>query len=292
MISRTLVALAVVLLALGLGCATAKTSVPNLTPIPREAGGHLLLIGGGPKPDPIVDLFLRLAGGAEASIVVLPLASEDSREAGADYVKLFESRGARHVRVIQIDDRRDSLRGEYAEAISKAGGVFLAGGDQKRIVDRILDTPIYEALVAMRQAGGVISGTSAGTACQSDPMLTGFGDEESMRAGNIVTSRGLGFIEGVIIDQHFVKRQRQNRLLSVVLEHPDRLGIGVDEGTAIWVRPDRSLEVLGLGWVEIFDPAQAVVATDSEGRLSATGVIFHALRAGQRYHLATRTVLE
>lgn len=290
MISRRTI-LATVACAL-LGCASSKVSRPDLTPIPKEAGGHLLLIGGGEKPTPIVDLFIRLAGGPEASIIVLPLASEDSREAGADYVKLFGSRGASKVRVIQIDDRRDSLRAEYADAIRGAGGVFIGGGDQKRIVDRILDTPIYDALVAMRAGGGVIAGTSAGTACQSDPMLTGYGAEDVIRAGNVVTSRGLGFLEGVIIDQHFVARQRQNRLLSVVLEHPEQLGVGVDEGTAIWVRPDRTLEVLGLGWVEIYDPGQARVNRDEEGRLSAKGVTFHVLTAGQRYHLATRTVLE
>ena len=275
-----------------LGCGATAVARPKLEPWPREPGGHLLLIGGGSKPTPVVDKFIRLAGGASASIIVLPLASEDSREAGADYIKLFGERGATRVRVIQIDDRRDSLRAEYAEAIRSAGGVFLTGGDQKRIVDRILDTPIYDALVAMRARGGVIAGTSAGTACQSDPMLTGFGAEDAIRAGNIVTSRGLGFLEGVIIDQHFVVRQRQNRLLSVVLEHPDKLGVGVDEGTAIWVRPDRTLEVLGIGWVEIYDPAQAVIAHDSEGRLSAKGVTFHVLTTGQRYQLSTRTVLE
>ncbi len=275
-----------------LGCSAAPNVSPPLTALPNEVGGHLLLIGGGAKPTPVVDLFIRLAGGAEAPIIVLPLASEDSREAGADYVSLFGARGASNVRVIHIDDRRDALRAEYAAAIREAGGVFLTGGDQKRIVDRILDTPIFGALVAMRARGGVIAGTSAGTACQSDPMLTGSGAEDVIRAGNVVTARGLGFIEGVILDQHFVARQRQNRLLSVVLEHPDRLGIGVDEGTAIWVRPDRSLEVLGEGWIEIYDPAQAIITHDAEGRLSAKGVTFHVLTAGQRYQLATRTVIE
>ena len=65
-----------------------------------------------------------------------------------------------------------------------------------------------------------------------------------------------------------------------------------DDKTAIWVRPDRTLEVLGIGWVEIYDPAQAVIAHDSEGRLSAKGVTFHVLTRGQRYQLVTRTVLE
>lgn len=272
-------------------CASTPSAQVQLTPIPRVEGGHLLLIGGGKKPEPIVDHFIRLAGGRDAKLVVLPLASEDSREAGADYVKLFRSRGAQTVQVIQIDDRRDAMRQSYAQAIRNATGVFLTGGDQGRIVDRILDTPVYEALVAMRRAGGVVAGTSAGTACQSDPMLTGHGAEDVMRANNVVTTRGLGLFEGVIIDQHFVARQRQNRLLSVVLEHPEKVGIGVDEATAVWLTPDRVVHVMGEGWVQIFDATTAKVAHDDQGRLSVSGMAEHVLTAGQRYDLTTRTVL-
>lgn len=258
---------------------------PHVAGAPRQAGGHLLLVGGGERPPEVVELFVRLSGGSEGSIVVLPLASEESRESGAYYQSLFGAAGAREVRVVHVDDARDAHRREYIESIDRAGGVWLGGGDQSRITSRLLDTPLMEAIRRLLDRGGVVGGTSAGTACQSDPMLTGDGAEDRIEAGNVATARGLGLFPGVVIDQHFVARQRQNRLISVVLENPTLVGIGIDEATAIWVGPDRRrLEVVGRGTVFVFDAREAAVARHG-ALLGASGVAVAVLVPGQRYDL-------
>ena len=283
MIGKLIAAVALVLLA---GCAHEP---PIVYPSIADKG-HLVLIGGGPKPADVVQLYVDLAGGPKANIVVLPLASEDSREAGADYIDLFRAHGAGRVTVVQIDDRRDAYRAEYARIIGEATGVFFSGGDQSRIASRIVDTPILDAVRSVKARGGVVGGTSAGTACESDVMLTGAGDESTLAPHNMVVSRGIGLFEGVVVDSHFVARRRFTRLQSVVLEHPQLLGIGVDEGTAAWVKPDGTMEVRGLGAVVVYDASRAQTSVRN-GKFVAPGMSTYSLTAGQQFDLRGRQVL-
>ncbi len=269
-------------LMLVLGCGTTGTAA---TPASEhgQPGGHLVLIGGGAKPEAAMRLFVELGGGAEGRFVIMPLASGDSRDTGAYYIELLRKYGARKVEVVHVDDRRDALRATNIAAVAGATGVWFSGGDQRRITSRLVGTPLLEALVAMKQRGGVVGGTSAGTACQSHIMLTGDGDVDTLKSGNIAVSRGLGLApDSVIIDQHFVARRRQNRLLSVLLENPGYIGIGVDEGTAAWFRPDGTVQAVGDGWLMIFD-ATAAAMHENAGKRSARGIALHILANGERF---------
>lgn len=279
--ARLAACLAACLAALAGGCA--HEPVHEAPPIGDH--GNLVLVGGGSKPPEAMRLFAELAGGPRAHIVILPLASGDSREAGADYVVLFGELGVSDVRVVHIDDRRDALRPEYARIVREATGVFFGGGDQSRIAARILDTPILDAVREVKGRGGVIGGTSAGTACQSAVMLVGGGNERILRAGNVAVTRGIGLFEGVVVDSHFSQRRRFTRLKSVVLEHASLLGVGVDEATAAWVKPDGTLEVLGRNSVTIYDATQASVTRADDGDLAAQGLKEYTLTAGQRFDL-------
>jgi cyanophycinase len=125
-------------------------------------------------------------------------------------------------------------------------------------------------------------------------MLTGEGDFTVVRGGNVEVKEGLAYVTEAILDQHFVARQRQNRLISVVLEHPELPGIGVDERTSIWIRPDRTFEVMGEGWVMVFDARKARVRTDgaaAKPKLAADEMVTRILIAGDRFDLRTASVL-
>ena len=125
-------------------------------------------------------------------------------------------------------------------------------------------------------------------------MLTGEGDFTVVRGGNVETKEGLGYVTEAILDQHFVARQRQNRLISVVLEHPELPGIGVDERTSIWIRPDRTLDVMGEGWVMIFDARRSVVRTDgaaAKPKLATDELATRILVAGDRFDLKSGSLL-
>ena len=260
--------------------------------------GHLVLIGGGSKPRMVLRTFVELAGGSDAPIIVIPTASGDP-DTGEYYEKLFvDEVGCTHVTALPIKTREDAASPEYVSMIDSAGGVFFSGGDQNKILAALAGTAVGSAISRLYWQGKVIGGTSAGTACQSDPMITGEGDFSVIEADNIELKPGLGFFPEIIIDQHFVARRRQNRLISTVLEHPERLGIGVDEATAVWLKPNLTFQVLGRGWVFVYDALDSKVQRsaprkgEEQGKkLGVTNLKTHILLPGARFSLKRRCPL-
>jgi cyanophycinase len=256
--------------------------------------GHLVLIGGGDKPDDAMAKFIELAGGPQAPMVAIPTASEDS-DVGYYYSNLFrDTYGCPNVVTLDIKNRADAARPDFVALAAAAGGIFFGGGDQTRITRAILDTPVGNAIAAAFARGAVVGGTSAGTACQSPLMITGEGDFTVIRAGSVELWRGFGFFRDVVVDQHFIARQRSNRLISVILEHPQLLGVGVDENTAVWVRPDGTFQVLGERCVMVVDAGDAAIRRrpDRGGQddLGVHGLRVHVLLRGELFDLATRSV--
>jgi cyanophycinase len=148
----------------------------------------------------------------------------------------------------------DEAKGAKLRAqLSRATGVFFTGGDQSRIMDVLADAALLAALRERYAAGVVFGGTSAGTAIMSPTMITGDGDFTVIDAEQVKVRSGLGLLPGVIVDQHFVKRQRQNRLFGLVLRSPGERGVGIDEGTALLVTGERKAEVVGSGPVVLVD---------------------------------------
>jgi cyanophycinase len=257
--------------------------------------GHLVLIGGGEKPPEALRKFVELAGGPHALIVAIPTASTEP-DTGAYYVKLFrEEYGCANVVALEIKRKADAMRADYAELAARAGGVFFGGGDQIRITNALLGTPVGAAIADAFNRGAVIGGTSAGTACQSDPMITGEGDFKVIRANSVELWHGFGFFRGVVVDQHFIARQRSNRLISVILEHPDLLGVGVDEDTAVWVRPDDTFQVMGRSCVMVLDAKGAEVTRKPVDTgldlLGVHGLKVQILLPGETYDLSRRAVI-
>lgn len=254
-----------------------------------DAGGHLVMIGGGNRPDIVMDRIIALAGGEEASIVIIPAASEDPLDSSLYARHQFETRGARNVKFLILEKGRVDLA-ENLEAVRQAGGIFFTGGDQNRLTDYLNGTALLEAVRDVHRRGGVISGTSAGAAVMSAVMITGDenpavpeGQESftSIQSGRIVTAPGFGFLTQAVVDQHFVRRKRHNRLMSLILENPSLIGIGIDEETAAVVGPDGRMEVVGNSLVVVYDARKArAIATDEHGHLSALDISVHLLKNG------------
>ncbi len=269
---------------------------PALAGGPPPLAGHLVLIGGGDKPSDAMRKFVELAGGKDAPIVVIPTASGEA-DAPDYYEKLFrEELGCTDAVSLRIRNRADASRSDFVALARKARGVFFGGGDQIRITNALLGTPVGDAIAAAFAEGAVVGGTSAGTACQSERMITGEGDFTQVRTRSVELWQGLGLLpRNVVVDQHFLRRQRQNRLLSVVLENPELLGVGVDEGTAIWVRPDGTLQVLGESGVMVFDAKGAALSRqprpNGQDLLGVRGLTLHLLLPGDTYDLRTRRPL-
>ncbi|MDH4271314.1 MAG: cyanophycinase [Candidatus Aminicenantes bacterium] len=266
--------------------------------LPRTKG-YLFIIGGGDRPESMMQRFVEMAGRfGNGKIVVFPMASSEPEETGAGLVSEFASLGARQVENL-ILTREQALSESSVHMLDGAGGVFFSGGDQSRQMAVLRQTPLHRRLLELYDQGCVMAGTSAGAAVMSEVMITGEerrkveeGHEfETLEAANIVTSEGLGFIRTAIIDQHFVTRKRHNRLISLVAEKPFLLGIGIDEETAIIVSPDETFEVLGRKSVVVYDASRADTDVTSSGLIALRGVAMHVLVGGDRFDLKAREVV-
>lgn len=275
-----------------------QTPAPKVSaskvPAPK---GHLVIIGGGARPEAVMKKIIALAGGEKARMLIVPMASSEMLETAKAQREQLLKLGVTNVDFLICDSVSANADSNLAK-INAATGVFFSGGDQNRLTAALRGTKSLEAIWNVYRKGGVLSGTSAGAAVQSQIMLTG--DEaiskdtinaySMVRKGNIVTADGFGFVRSVIIDQHFVKRKRQNRLLTLVLEHPELVGVGIDEATCIIVKPNNTFEVLGDATVQIFDARKAKnIRTDKSGNLAADDVRLSILPSGATYALPTPT---
>jgi len=205
----------------------------------QEPPGTCLLAGGGKLPKEIFARFVELAGGDQARVVLIPTASEsadDPKEADSLRELWRKERGA-EITVFHTRDRAKADDEAFCAPLRTATGVWIGGGTQKRLADAYLGTRTEKELMALLARGGVIAGTSAGTAIQTRTMI-----QEGMEDPIVAT--GFDFVPGVVSDQHFLKRQRLPRLLTVLGRNPGLFGIGVDESTAAEIRGD-TLRVIG-----------------------------------------------
>ena len=260
---------------------------------PATARGTLYIVGGGPQPAALVQEFVDLAGGrGKARIVVFAMASASGARSGEAKAADLRALGA-DARNVWIT-REQAMTDSVARLLDGVTGVWFGGGDQNRLADVLRGTPTGRAIHARYVAGAVIGGTSAGAAVMSAVMITGSErtpggarpdttlDWVTIARDNTSTTDGFSLMDNAVIDQHFVRRKRHNRLISLVLERAPHLGAGIDESTALVVRPDGTWQVRGASVVVIYDARQAVV-TPAGQVLGASGVRMHVLPAGSSF---------
>ena len=229
----------------------AAIAVAAQKPAEGPKKGSLVVVGGGRIPKSVSGKFIALAGGADARFVYIPTAAEDqalTKQTGDESPKLF---GLKNVTVLHTRDRNEADTGQFAAPLGKARGVWFGGGRQWRLVDSYLGTRVQKELIALLDRGGVIGGSSAGATIQGSYLVRGAreGNEVMMAKGY---ETGMGFLRNVAVDQHINTRQRETHLKEVIAAHPDLLGIGLYESTAIVVQGDQ-FEVIGDGKVAITD---------------------------------------
>ena len=256
--------------------------------------GWIVPIGGAEEKNSdarILERFVALCGGGEADIVVIPTASQLA-STGARYQGIFSELGAGRVTSIDFDTRRDTEERNRLRLIEQASGIFFTGGNQLRISTVLGGTPIAQ-LIRARNANGVhVAGTSAGASILSEHMIA-FGKEgSSPTAGSVRLAPGLGLTNRFIIDQHFRQRDRLGRLLAALAYNPYLVGIGLDEDTAAFIRPDNTLEVEGSGAVTVVDAGgvefSSMSQVEEDQPVCLLGLTVHILVAGATFNLHTR----
>jgi cyanophycinase len=219
--------------------ATAAAQWPAIDP--AGLPGTRILAGGGKMPDAVYERFLALAGGAEmARIVLIPTASgsaDEAAERAKTLARWQQAHPGYRFEVLHTRDRATADREEFTAPLRSATAVWLGGGVQQNLADAYLGTRVERELQALLARGGVVGGTSAGTAIQTKVMIASGKDAPVM-------ATGFDFVPGAISDQHFLARKRLPRLQQALALHPGCFGLGIDEGTAVEIG-GRTLTVHG-----------------------------------------------
>ncbi len=271
------------------------------------AVGNLMIVGGALRTDnaAVYNKYLELAGGVNAKVVIFPTASSSlssSKRFKADLVALGLK--TENVTVLDLDRKNYAVQNvnpDLVKQVQDSSAVWFVGGDQARIARALFlaggqDSPVLTAVRGVYAKGGVIGGSSAGASIQASVMPSSFGipmdtldfGMSSTLGGRGVTlSRGLGFFSAGVVDQHFNTYQgRHARMARYLLDGKDKVGFGLDENTALWVKANGTLEVLGTSSLTIMDASKATLEDGPLG-VSMKNLVFSYLESGDQYNPAS-----
>ncbi|MUP40989.1 cyanophycinase [Gramella aestuarii] len=257
--------------------------------------GKLFIIGGGKRPPELVQKLIDVSDLKESNyIVILPMASAEPDSAVYYAAQQFTELGIEKDRIKGFNFEKNRQNVEQLDSLSKAGLIYISGGDQNRFMEVVLNSPIADAIKSAYRNGATIAGTSAGAAVMSKKMITGdefkhteyTGDFRTIESENIELKEGLGLLENAIVDQHFIQRMRMNRLISTAIENPEEISIGIDESTAILVEGD-SVEVLGVSQVIVLKNKDEN-KTVKNGLLGTRGLDLSVILPGEKFSLINK----
>ena len=259
---------------------------------PSQVGpdnGSLLLVGGGVTPE-IGRQFIALAGGVEVPMVVIPTAggaAEYSQQTPVS--QLLRQLGAKQVEVVHTNDRELASNLDFVQPLVTAKGVFFEGGRQWRLVDAYQGTRTEQMFWQVLERGGVIGGSSAGATIQGSFVARGDTRHYQIMVGD--HQQGFGFLKNVTVDQHTLARNRHYDMFQILQERPELLGLSIDEMTGIVVAGDQ-FEVIGESYVLVYDGGFWSREGWSMKKLPPSNSLFYFLKAGDRYDMAKRIVVD
>ena len=240
----------------------------------------LVAIGGGKRPPAAIKQFVNWAGAEQSKILIITWASGVPQESFDGIKKDFAAYKIAVFENAPFAPLTDATRQEFLAQLKNSTAVFFTGGDQNRIMDVLKDEELYTALRERYAAGVIFGGTSAGTAAMTTPMMTGEANLKIIDGAKVGTRKGLGLLPDIVLDQHFIVRQRENRLFGLILQNPTLLGIGIDEDMALLVEDNRLAEVVG---------DTQIMFVDANKRKGA--MLIHLLKAGERFDLKKRKMI-
>ncbi len=257
----------IMLVALLSGCAPDSRNSDVTADGPK---GSLFIIGGGSRPEAMINRMIDEANLRNSGYAaILPMSSSVPDSAIIWSSEQFNRNGINNVAGFNFEQDSQPNQ-QWVDSLSNASLIYISGGDQSRFMSIVAGTPIEKAIHDAFEKGAVIAGTSAGAAVMSEKMITG--NElrnpdytetfRTIESKNLELINGLGLLKTAIIDQHFIWRSRHNRLFTAVIEHPDIIGIGIDESTAILVKGNTA-EVIGDSQVMVFsNPEKSAIEKD------------------------------
>jgi cyanophycinase len=263
------------------------STAPNCTIGPEN--GSLVIIGGNLKSELIYQRIISLAGGYNASIVVVPTAGgEPNYNQNFSTAAAFRELGATNVTVLHTYDPKIADTEEFITPLKEANAVFFGGGRQWRLVDAYAGTRTEAAFKDVLTRGGVISGSSAGASIMGSFLARGDTSGNDILVGDHTV--GFGYLKDAAIDQHVLARNRHFDMFQILDVKPELLGIAIDEDTAVVVQQNEA-EVIGSTYVLVYDGG-FWSRDGSGGKHHLPEKKFYFLRHGDRYNLAERAVID
>lgn len=254
--------------------------------------GKLFIIGGGDRSDELMTQLINLSELKKKDyIVVLPMSSAEPVESFTYFKAQFQKLTPNPIIMMNYDKTMVNNK-VLNDSLQNAKLIFISGGDQTRFMDVVKNTPVYTAIHKAYENGSTIAGTSAGAAVMCEHMITGnqklqtkYSETfDNIRYDNLETTVGLGLIKNVIIDQHFLKRSRYNRLLSALVEFPDHIGIGIDESTALIVR-NKEIEIAGESEVIVVKKPKRITKSQKDNLVSIKSLEMGVYTQGQKFKI-------
>jgi cyanophycinase len=257
--------------------------------------GNLIIIGGAEDKEGSKSILKEVCSKIDKvkeRLLVATVATENPEAAGIKYISVFKNLGVYNIDILNIKQREDAKLAQNINLVEGASLIFFTGGDQLRITSLLGGTEILKSIKTKFNDGCTIVGTSAGASVMSDTMIVTGPSEEPPKKCTLKMAPGLGFLKGVIIDQHFEQRGRIGRLLVGISENPETLGVGLDEDTSIVVNENGEIRVIGSGAVYVIDGSSITSTNVSEQKpdeiLSIFDVKVHVLKDGNMFNLNNR----
>jgi len=189
-----------------------------------------------------------------SKVEVITTASQIPELVATEYINAFNHLNVTHINILDIRNREDTANKEYLQRIREADVVMFSGGDQLRLSAIFGVTEFLQILKQRYQKENfVIAGTSAGAAAASAHMIYRGSSNEALIKGHVQITAGLGFIDSVFVDTHFVQRGRIGRLLYAVASNPGILGIGLGEDAGLLISEGNMMEAIGSGLIILVD---------------------------------------
>jgi cyanophycinase len=225
-------------------------------------------------------------------IEVITTASVIPKEIGPEYVKAFEYLNAKNIDILNIERREQAADQAILERLKAADIVMFTGGDQLRLTSILGGTPFHDILLdKYHNEEFIYAGTSAGAAAASNNMIYQGSSSEALLKGEVKISSGLGLIDGVIIDTHFVQRGRIGRLFQAVVGNPRVLGIGLGEDTGLLITNNKDMEAIGSGLVILVDGREIkdtnLTQVELGQPISISHLVTHVMSKFDTYNLDT-----
>lgn len=225
-------------------------------------------------------------------IEIITTASKIPKEVGPEYARALEFLGAKNVDVLYIENREHALDESSVVRLKAADVVMFTGGDQLRLTSILGGTPFHNLLIEKYQNEEFIfAGTSAGAAAASSSMIYQGSSSEALLKGEVKITTGLGLIDDVVIDTHFVHRGRIGRLFQAVVGNPRILGIGLGEDTGLLITNKNNMEAIGSGLVILVDGRNIkdtnLTQIEMGQPISIKNLVVHVMSMGDFYDLST-----